>query len=397
MEDVIFLSQRIPYPPDKGDKIRSFHILQHLAARFRVHLGCFIDDPSDEKYIEPLQALCASVHAVPLSGTALRLRAASALVRGMSFSEACFHDAQMAKWVRDVAAARAVRNGFVFSSAMAPYLANTTMHKVLDIVDVDSEKWRAYATTAKWPMSAVYSREAEKLLELERKLAAAFDMSIFVSDAEKQVFLSRAPEAAGRVAAMNNGVDTDYFDPTQIFPSPFAQGGKAIVFTGTMNYRPNIEAVVHFSREILPAIRARIPQSTFWIVGANPAPAVQELTGDAVRVTGQVGDIRPYLAHADCVVAPLKIARGVQNKVLEAMAMARPVVATPEAREGIEAAPGEEIVVAETPVSFAQAVCTVLDGNPHPLGEAARAYVKRHHAWRKNLELLDTLFPISAV
>jgi sugar transferase (PEP-CTERM/EpsH1 system associated) len=277
---------------------------------------------------------------------------------------------------------------------MAPYLVGTEMHKILDIVDVDSEKWRAYAAASNWPMRAIYTREATMLLSLERKLASAFDASVFVSEAEKRVFLSLAPEAVDHTLAMNNGVDTEYFDPALPFSSPFERDQKVIVFTGTMNYRPNIDAVTHFARDILPTIRARYGEAIFWIVGALPTRAVRGLACDHIRVTGQVGDMRPYLAHAHCVVAPLKIARGVQNKVLEAMAMARPVVATPEAREGTDTVPGENIIIAESAHSFAQAVISVLENHPRQLAERARSYVTSHHSWKKNLQLLDTLFPV---
>lgn len=397
MEDLLFLSQRIPYPPDKGDKIRSFHILRHLAERYRVHLGCFFDDPKDERYIAPLRAVCAGVFAQPLPAGRKRIRALGAFARATSFSEACFRDARMTRWVAETLRANRITKAFVFSSAMAPYVCEKPMEKILDVVDVDSEKWRAYAAGSSWPKSWVYAREAAMLLSLERRSAALFDKSLFVSQAEADVFLARAPEAAGRVLAMGNGVDTDYFDPARKFQSPYGSEVEAVVFTGTMNYRPNIEAVTYFARAVLPGIRRRRPDAEFWIVGAGPTPAVNALAGAGVKVTGQVEDVRPFLAHAACVVAPLKIARGVQNKVLEAMAMARPVVASPEAREGIDARPDDQLLIAGTSEAFGQAVCAVLAGNQPELGARARSYVLAHHGWRHNLELLDTLFSVSAV
>jgi glycosyltransferase involved in cell wall biosynthesis len=170
-----------------------------------------------------------------------------------------------------------------------------------------------------------------------------------------------------------------------------------VVFTGTMNYRPNIEAVTWFATEIFPAVRQRVPAAEFWIVGAHPAPAVRALAGDGVCVTGPVPDVRPYLAHAACVAAPLKIARGVQNKVLEAMAMERVVIATPEAREGIEAEPGTEIVVGTDAGSLTDAVCAALAGKYPDMGRQARLCVQARYGWQRNLDCLDTLFPASGV
>jgi len=277
---------------------------------------------------------------------------------------------------------------------MAPYLMRAPFNKVLDAVDVDSEKWRAYAGKSSWPMSSIYARESRKLFSLETRAVASFDKSIFVSTAEAETFLTLAPEAAERLIALNNGVDTGYFDPSLQYPSPFANDTKAIVFTGTMDYRPNVEAVTYFVRDVFPSILERHPATVFWVVGANPAAAVRDLEhAKNVRVTGQVPDVRPFLAHAGCVVAPLRTARGVQNKVLEAMAMARPVVTTPDAHEGIAAQPGDALLVAASASSFALAVCAVLDGKHPALGNAARAYVLSHHSWQHNLRVLDALFP----
>lgn len=393
VDDLLFLSQRIPFPPDKGDKIRSFHVLKHLAERFRIHLGCFIDDPDDEKYAEHLNTLCASIHVARLPPATKMLRALRAFASGTSITEARFLDGSMAEWIAKTVAGNKIRHAFAFGSAMVPLAEKISAQKILDIVDVDSEKWRAYAQDATFPMSAIYAREAEKVLAMERRGAASFDHSLFVSGAEVEVYLRRAPEAAGRVSAMQNGVDTAYFDPAAVnAPSPFPVGTKSIVFTGTMNYRPNIDAAVHFARDILPAVLGTVPDAQFWIVGALPSAQVKTLSnGSTVHVTGSVPDIRPYLSHADCVVAPLAIARGVQNKVLEAMAMARPVVASMAAAEGISAQAGREIVVADEQ-AFATAVCDVLAGGQAQLGERARARVNADYRWASNLKVLDILF-----
>lgn len=393
MDDLLFLSQRIPFPPDKGDKIRSFHALKHLAERFRIHLGCFIDDPADEKYVAQLNALCASVHVARMPGATKMLRSLRAFTTGVSITEARFADPGMEQWIAKTVADNGIRNIFAFGSAMVPLAENISARKILDIVDVDSEKWRAYGLDARFPMSAVYAREADKVLAMERRGAAAFDHALFVSDAEVAVFLRCAPEAAGRASTMQNGVDTAYFDPASVTaPSPIPAGAKSIVFTGTMNYRPNIDAVAHFARNVLPAVLARAPDAQFWIVGALPSAQVRALAnGSTVHVTGAVPDIRPYLRFADCVVAPLGIARGVQNKVLEAMAMARPVVASTPAAEGISARAGEEIVVADGQ-AFAAAICDVLAGRHAGLGERARARVNADYRWASNLKILDILF-----
>ena len=324
MSDLVFLAHRMPYPPDKGEKIRAYHALRHFAGRFRVHLGCLVDDREDEKHLPQLREICVSVRAVPLNRLFATARSGFGIALGGSISENYFRDVRLTSWLADTVGRFRPEGIFVFSSAMAPYaIPYASSHRVVvDMVDVDSEKWRAYGMRTQWPMNRLYAREAHKLLALERKAAKFFEHSLFVSRAERDLFHSLAPESTSRIGYYENGVDLDYFSPAHSFGNPF--GGKtAIVFTGTMSYRPNVEAVEWFARRVFPRIRARHSKAEFWIVGANPASAVARLSRlPSVRVTGRVADVRPYLAHAACVVAPLFMARGVQNKILEAMAMA---------------------------------------------------------------------------
>ena len=393
--DLLFLAHRVPYPPDKGDKIRAYHVLRHLSKRFRIHLGCFADDPEDLPYARELSEMCASTAVFPLNRPKALARGLVGLALGSALSECYFGDRRMTHWVETTIARVKPESIFVYCSAMAPYmLPYAQRHRVLlDMVDVDSEKWRAYAKDASWLSRRLYRREAGALLRLERRAAMSFERSFFVSGAEADAFLARAPEAAERVGFFQNGVDLEYFEPKQIFSNPFATGSKAIVFVGRMDYRPNIDAVEWFARDIFPGIRGRHPEAQFWIVGAGPSHRVIALASDSsVHVTGRVPDVRPYLAHAACVVAPLQIARGIQNKMLEAMAMARPVVGTPQACEGLSARVGEDLLLAETAAQFGEAVGAVLTGQMPGLGTAARSRVEADYDWTRNLAVLDTLF-----
>ena len=395
MPRLLFLAHRIPFPPDKGEKIRAFHILSHLAKHFEVDCGCLVDDPADEAHIATLRAQVAHLEAVRVRGQALA--ALRHLRPGRPLTWGWFRDARLAAWV-----ARGLTGGrydavFVYSSAMAPYVMAWPRHphgqrRVLDLVDVDSEKFAAYAATGRFPMRLIHKREARTLLSLERKAAALFDHALFVSQAEADRFLSLAPEAAPHVGFLENGVDFSRFDPAGVYPDPLPDGGLKIVFTGAMGYAPNIEAVTWFARVMLPMVQARHPAARFVVVGQNPAPQVRALESlPGVVVTGTVPDVRPYLAHATVAVAPLQLARGIQNKVLEAMAMARPVVATPQAFEGIHATPGRDLLVADGPKRFAEAVAAVLDGEHPALGQAARAAVLAGHDWNATLAPLDAM------
>ncbi|MDP1605282.1 MAG: TIGR03087 family PEP-CTERM/XrtA system glycosyltransferase [Rhodocyclaceae bacterium] len=205
----------------------------------------------------------------------------------------------------------------IFSSVMADYLPDMArLPTLVDFVDMDSAKWRQYATMHRWPLSWLYRREGERLLSFERDVAARARHAFFVTEAECDLFRSAAPECAGRVDAMCNGVDAEFFSPDHALASPYRDDEIPIVFTGATDYWPNVDAVVWFAGEVLPRLRARHPAVRFYIVGRSPDPAVQALASEGIVVTGTVDDVRPYLAHAAVVVAPLRIARGIQNKVL---------------------------------------------------------------------------------
>jgi len=390
VKDLLLLIHRIPYPPNKGDKIRSYHLLKHLARHYRVHLATFVDDRDDWQYVPHVEALCASSHFAGMKPLVARVRSLQALVKNRSLSLEYYRDASLARWVDDTVAKHKIERVLVFSSAMAQYAdPYRSARRVVDFCDVDSDKWRQYADQKSWPMNWLYRYEARQLLAYERRVAREYDASLFVSAPEADLFRQLAPESTAKIGHFNNGVDTDYFTPDQPHADPYPAGERALVFTGAMDYWPNVDAVQWFAAEVFPTLRERFANLKFYIVGARPAPAVQELAKlPGVVVTGTVPDVRPYIAHAAVSVAPLRIARGIQNKVLEAMAMATPVVVSPQALEGIDAVPGSELVLAEDAAAFVDAVATLLAGQDSAaaaIGAAARAKVQRRYSWSSNL------------
>jgi sugar transferase (PEP-CTERM/EpsH1 system associated) len=387
VEDLLLLIHRIPYPPNKGDKIRSYHLLKHLARDYRVHLATFVDDPDDWQHVPTVEKMCASSHFGSLNPTLARVRSLGALVKNRSLSLDYYRDANVQRWVDQTVAAHKIERVLVFSSAMAQFADHHRgARRVVDFCDVDSDKWRQYADKKSWPMSWLYRHEARQLLSYERQVARDYDASLFVSAPEADLFRQLAPESDAKIGFFSNGVDTDYFSPAAVQSSPFAEGERAIVFTGAMDYWPNVDAVQWFAQDVMPLLRARVPHLRFYSVGARPAPAVLELGKlPNIVVTGTVPDVRPYIRHARAAVAPLRIARGIQNKVLEAMAMATPVVVTPQALEGIEAEPGRELVLAQDAAGFVEAVAALLDRSSNDIGLAARARVERKYSWPSNL------------
>lgn len=396
MENLLFLTQRIPFPPDKGDKIRSWHILQYLRRTHRIFLGCFIDDPEDHRHLAALREICADVAGFPISPRSRRLRSIVRARPGQPLTLDYFRDDRLTSWIADTVAQHRIRRVFAFSSSMAPYAAALDGTRVLDLVDLDSGKWSEYAARRRWPLSLIFSREGRTLAAFERQAAAEFDQTLLVSDAEVEDFRDGGGNVA-RVATVANGVDLAYFT-AGIRACPYPSGVVPLVFTGAMDYWPNVDAVGWFAHEVLPRLRAAGMAARFYIVGSRPTRAVRRLAHlPYVEVTGRVADMRPYLAHAFAAVAPLRVARGVQNKVLEAMAMRTPVVASPDAAQGIRAERDIHLIVADRPEDWVSRLLSLDEGERSRLGEAGRRWVEQHHVWERNLRALDQWFPPSDV
>jgi sugar transferase (PEP-CTERM/EpsH1 system associated) len=242
--NILYLVHRLPYPPNKGDKVRSYHLLRHLQRRHRVFLGTFIDDPQDEVHVPQLREWCPDLHVERLRPRWRKLASLSALARGEALSLAYYRNAGLRAWVQQVATAHRLDATVVFSSTMAPFgwplLPATPM--LVDLVDVDSQKWVQYAQARRGPMAWLYRREGRTLLAHERDCVLQSRRSFLVTDKERALFDELAPEARGRVDVCGNGVDTDYFRPDPALPRPFAANERAIVFTGAMDYWPNVDA-----------------------------------------------------------------------------------------------------------------------------------------------------------
>ena len=390
MSEILFLAHRIPYPPNRGDKIRSFHILRHLSGLARVHLACFADDEADAANLaglrEALGGHLGEAH-VEVRRTSRAVAAARALIENKPISLTLFDSGAMRGFVSRVLARPEVSTVFAFSGQMAQFVSLGT-RLIMDFVDMDSAKFEAYAAQG-GPLAGIHRREARKLFAFEFQTAARAEASLFVSDAEARLFLERAGKGFEGVGSVHNGVDLEHYSPTAAFAAIPQVEGPLLVFTGQMDYAPNVDAVAWFAAEVLPLV----PRATFAIVGRSPNEAVKRLASDRIIVTGAVPDTRSWIAAADVVVAPLRIARGIQNKVLEAMAMARPVVASPSAFEGIEAEPGRDLIVADDAGAQASAIEALLGDPAHAaaLGLAGRRRMEEAYHWDVRLAPLTEL------
>jgi sugar transferase (PEP-CTERM/EpsH1 system associated) len=394
MGEIIFLAHRVPFPPDRGDRIRSHHLLKALARLGPVHVGCFGEgDANAERSLAALaasQCVVARTKPLPLAGV-------EAVLAGKPVSLTAFHSQKLARWVHDTIASRPISAIVVFSGQMGQYVpADFAGRVVIDLCDVDSAKFASYAAAGErvW----LNAREARLLAAEEERLGQRADATILISEAEAALYRRRltAPDKVN-LQVIGNGIDAGVFDPAATAPHPTLADlpGPHFTFTGQMDYRPNEQAALWVIQHLMPRLRAHFPQALFHVVGRNPTAKLMAYHGTpGVQVWGAVPDVRPFIAAADAVLAPLLIARGVQNKVLEAMAMAKPVVLTPDAATGIAAEDGAQWLVCPPDPAAMAARITALVGDPSAsqrIGAAARWFVCDHHAWEAMLAPLAGL------
>ncbi len=383
-DDILFLAHRLPWPPDRGDRIRSWHMLQALAKLRAVHVIAPLDSAADRQHVATVESLAASV-TTAVRPASKGIAVARALLTGLPASVALFSVPALHRAVKARLATGGIGTIFAFSGQMAHYVpVGGEARFVMDFVDMDSAKFAQQGTHARGLAGIGLRREADRLLAFEIATAKRADASLFVSEAEATLFRDRTGLPA---QVIENGVDAAHYAPGAVVPVDTPH--PLIVFTGQMDYAPNADAVIAFVRDVLPSL----PTATFAIVGRAPTMAVKALAAANVIVTGEVADTRPWLAAADVVVAPLALARGVQNKVLEAMAMAKPVVASPAAAEGIDAGVGSELFIADNPAAQAAAIGALLSGpdQARAIGMAARERVLARYGWAARLAPLAGL------
>ncbi len=388
---LLFVSHRVPYPPDKGERVRAFHEIRALAGEFRLTLATLCHGPRDGESVQALGQWCERVFQARAGGWQGLARGGVSLLAGRSVTEGYFASRALQAWIE----AEHHRDPFAvamgYSSSTFRYIqAVPAGRRVMDLIDVDSAKWAQYAQQGPWPRRWLYAREARGVADLEARALAGSQAVLLVSQAEADLL----GDAGGHVRAVSNGVDLEFFAPR-----PDKQEEPLLVFTGTMDYAPNVEGVGWFVREVWPGLRRQVPELRLAVVGRNPAPAVRRLANEpGVEVTGAVPDVRPYLARAALAVCPLRIARGIQNKVLEAMAMAKAVVASPAAVEGLDVQTGREVLAADAPAQWQARIVQLINDPParQAMGQAARQCVERHYSWSARLEPLVALCRVLA-
>ena len=406
---VLMLTHRLPYPPDRGDRIRSYHMIQELAKHFDLAIACTSDEPVWLQHHQLLSTIAKRVAIQPISLHMSKIKSLHAMVTGKTITANYYYRQALADTIIQWHDESPFDVILTFCTGMIQYarllidhakthgqsnqhqsqdLANANpIRHIVDLVDVDSLKWLSYAKHSWIPMRWVYKTESRRLRKIEAGRFDHFDAVTVVSPAEADAYKEKVGHHEG-LTVVGNGVDLDYFSP---LPSTES---KTIVFVGVLNYKPNIDGIVWFVQYIFEPLRKHISDAKLMVVGRHPTPQVEELANEpGVEIVGSVPDVRTYLREAAAVIAPMQIARGIQNKVLEAMACCRAVVCSSQAAEGLHAVSGEHLLIAQEPTQWIEHLQRVLtdDDLRHQLESAARQHVEKHYSWQQRLEPMINL------
>ena len=382
-------------PPNRGDRIRTCNFLRHITKRADVWLACLADEPVSDDTWQALQTICRRVAIVPVEPRLRWIRAGVSFLKGKTISEGAFSSPRLKQIVAEWSAQTSFDSALCSSSALAPYLQIRNLEQTprhVDLIDVDSEKWFDYAKASGLVKRGIFHLEGQRLQKLEGEIADWASGITVVSEPEAALYRAFRPD--GPIEPIPNGVDVDYFAPEAGSADgkvPVASSQSGCVFVGALDYKPNIDGIIWFARNVWPPIHRLHPDQILSIVGREPVADVRKLAEiSGVEVVGTVPDVRPYLSQAAVAVVPLHIARGVQNKVLEALAMAKAVVASPDPLVGLRVEDGVQIFKAVEAEQWVSCVSRLLDDAQlrHDVGVAGQAYVTAHHRWEQCLEPL---------
>lgn len=388
---IAYLCHRVPYPPNKGCKLRAFHVLRVLSQRHQIHLLTLADREEDLAHRGKLLEICKEVEIFKLSSMASKVRGLLALPGKRPLTHAFFHHTGLWRRVGELAQSGEFDAVIGYSSSMAPFAASLRAPtRVVDLVDVDSAKWDQYAAKTSGPRSWVYGAEGRRLRSYEASLGETFDHLVVTTDRERDLMSEIAPDAP--CSTVRNGIDLEYFTAPDV---PRAEV-PTLVFSGQMDYFANVDGIVSFEAAFR-RLRERHPGLELYIVGRSPAPAVKALEQTpGIVVTGEVDDIRPFVARASVFVAPLRIAQGVQNKVLEALALGVPVVCSEAVMAGLADSglrAGHDLLVGENDDELVAAVGRLLEDVDlrDQLGSRGRKTIAQIYSWERNVATLEDL------
>jgi sugar transferase (PEP-CTERM/EpsH1 system associated) len=403
--NILYLTHRVPYPPNRGDRIRSYHTLRFLAARAKVDLACLADEPVTNECRAVLRELCDEVAIVPVGRKQRWVRAIASLASGRSATEGLFWSPELSRVVEQWSSGTRYDAVLIYCSSMGPYLAHVCQPRtncLVDLVDVDSQKWFDYAERCFGPKRWLYRLEGRRVRQIEKDLARRSQGITVVSANEACLLQSICPQAP--VTAVCNGVDCEYFQPTSVSDPECQQrmgekGGVSCAFVGALDYRANVDGITWFCREVWSQVCQQVPTAKLTLVGHRPTISVRQLARHPnIEIVADAPDVRPYLSDASVVVVPLRIARGIQNKVLEALAAGKPVIASRQALDGLDVVDGEHVYQADSATDWMNRIRNLFQDSAERrrLGAAGREFVLRHHIWEACLQPLVELLGLGS-
>jgi polysaccharide biosynthesis protein PslH len=385
---ILLLTHRLPYAPNRGDRIRAYHLVRVLAAVHEVHLVSLIHDADEQAHLRCVPATLASAHGVRVNRWARLFDAAVALPGSRPLTHVLLHSPAMRPLLEKLSVRSPPDVVLAYGTGMARYAFEQPLAArpcILDMVDVDSEKWAALAQISPFPLSLVYSREARLLRRFEQHAVQRSRATMVVTDRECSLLDSIVPD--GGALVVPNGVDVNAFRPVN---APAVE--PRVVFCGVFNYGPNEAGARWLASKVWPRVLEAEPQATLTFVGAKPTAAVMKLADNpTIRVTGSVEDVRPFLWEAAVSVAPLQVARGVQNKVLEAIAAGLPCVVTPEVLDGLPLTARGACQVASSAETFADRIVWLLGQSPQARRAIADTADLTSLSWEQQLAPLVEL------
>ena len=385
---ILYICHRFPFPPARGGKIRPFNMIKHLGRKHEVVVASLVRSQEEAEAGRGLSRHCGDFIMAEVTATAAWARMISRLPTPQPSSLGYFYSPDLARRIDRRLQSERFDLIYVHCSSAAPYVSKVSgIPKMLDFGDMDSQKWLDYCRFKPFPLSLGYWLEGRKMEAAEKALARRFDLCTCTTKAELETL--RQLHVPVPTDWFPNGVDTEFFAPSD---APY--DADAISFVGRMDYFPNQQAMMFFANEVFPTIREKRPAATLAIIGAEPSANIRRLAcRDGITVTGTVPDVRDYVRRSAASVAPLSIARGTQNKIVECMAMGVPVVTSPQAAGGVDAVPGEHLLVARSPDDYAAKLLNLMsDGTARQrLAAAGRARVETHHSWARSMAKLDRI------
>lgn len=385
---ILYVCHRFPFPPRRGGKIRAFNMIRHLARSHEVVVAAPCRSEAERDEGAGMAQDCHAIETVVVNAPMQLARMIVRLPTRVPSSMGYFYSPRLARQIARRLSDEHFDLVFVHCSSVAHYVSDATgIPKILDFGDMDSQKWLEYVHAKPWPLRPGYWLEGRKLMAEEKRLAQRFDLCTATTKAEWETL--EGYRTARATDWFPNGVDTDYFAPSD---EPY--DADLISFVGRMDYFPNQQCMLDFCASVWPRLRARRKTARLAIVGADPSLSIRRLANlDGVTVTGSVPDVRPYLRRSALTIAPLRIARGTQNKILEAMALGIPVVASRLAAGGVDAVPGEHLLAADSVDEQVEAIASLLERPQERLhfATAGRARMLSHHSWDRSMERLDAI------